>query len=981
MVDPHDPAEDDRAYPRLAGRDREIRVLEEALASIRGGRGRLVLVGGEIGIGKTALVRQFLDAHAGDGLTALIGRAYDLAATPPFALWRDLLRSPDARPIVPPDWDWMLAGEQGNPLDRFAEWLAGVTRDGPVAIRLEDIHWADAESLELLRQLAWRIGNLPVLILATYRDVDIGRDNPLYQQLPALLRESDAIHITLHRLDRAATQTLVAEGRRLLPLDLERLTEYVYTASQGNPLVCHEVIRTLRAENVLEPGDHDEACWRLGALDRLVVPPLVRQIIDGRVAQLGNDGRGVLEIAAVLGEEIPASRLELWRDLAGVDEASFRQTIDRAIEQYLLVEVDRPGLLRFHHTLVRESLYDGVGLVRRQDLHRRIGKALADSGHPDVEEVAVHLYLARDPAGVDWLVRAAEQAQQVGGWVTAATRFEEAVEISRYTPGSGRTVGWLLYRAALMRRFSDVRRSLELLDEASAVARSTDDAALVVGTRYHRGFVLCWAHQVQAGIAAMEAAAAEMERLSDEDYAHLQVVESFGSRGRGEHRGTVIAWNSMIGRYREALDQSASLDVGAAPVVAGRQGLSRSAVGDGYTGRAVGLAMLGQPERTPQLFEAARQSYASISHSHQLGWSYLDELLHVVLPYHADDIGRREWLVREAASAWERSGRSGGAPPAAIAGLPLHLIEGNWQAVRATAERIDRADRIGWFVAPALATIAVHSDDRQMFSRAIADMLPAGPDTRPGTTVYTAGFQLLYLSALRCVLWGEPEAAPPWLDAMERWLDWSGAVPGRAELAVARAVHAFATARLADIDRYARDAVRLASSPRQPLVLAMARRLLARSLVHAGLTDEARAELDRSIAVAQACRNRLDEATGMMMLSELQSRDGQTEQARATLDAAVDIFTEMGATSWSSFVARVRDWWGMAESGTQPRRLSPRETEVLRLVANGLTDAEVAKQLHLSRRTVTTHLSSIYEKLGVSSRAAATRIGVERHLI
>ena len=309
----------------------------------------------------------------------------------------------------------------------------------------------------------------------------------------------------------------------------------------------------------------------------------------------------------------------------------------------MLVAVDRAGALRFYHTLVRESLYDGVGLVRRQDLHRRIGVALADLGHPNVEEVALHLYLARDPAGVDWLVRAAEQAQPVGGWTTAATRFEEAVEISRYTPGSGRTVGWLLYRAALMRRFSDVRRALELLDEASVVARDTGDAALIVGIRYHRGFVRCWARQVQAGIAEMEAAVAEMERLSDEDYACLQVVESFGSRERGEHRGTLNAWNSLVGRYREALERSESLDVGVSPAVASHRGLSRSAVGDGYIGRAAALAMLGQPERTSQLFEAARQSYASISHSHQLGWSYLDELLHVVLPYHADDIGRSEW--------------------------------------------------------------------------------------------------------------------------------------------------------------------------------------------------------------------------------------------------------------------------------------------------------------------------------------------------
>lgn len=980
MTNPRDTTEADRPSLGIVGRDQELRVLDEALQSARAGRGKLVLVGGELGIGKTALVRRFLAARAGESLTALTGGTYDLAVASPFSLWRDLLGSPAAIALGASTSNGLLASFADDPLNHLVDWLVDVARAAPVVLHLEDLHWADAESLEFLRQLAWRISTEPILIVATYRDVDIGPGNPLYQQLPALIRETGATHLALGRLGKDAVRGLVAAAWPMETDDLDQLADYVYAIGQGNPFASNELLRTLSDHGVLVADDRNPGRWRLGALDRVVVPPLVRHLVDTRIAEFGADGRCLLEFGAILGEEIPAGRLALWRELAGVDDDAFRSIIDQAIERFVLVEVDRAGALRFHHALVREALYDAIGPVRRHDLHRRVGNALAACGRPVVDEVAFHLYRARDPAGVDWLVRAAEEAQRIGGWATAASRFEEAIDLARSAPGSAGAVGWLLYRAALMRRFADLRRSLELLDEARAVARDTHDAALAVGTRYHRGFVLCWLRHVQAGIAEMAAAVAEMDCLSDADYARLQVVESFGSRERGEHRGTLNAWYCLTGRYREAIAATDKLE-DAPPSVVGRVGLSRSSAGDAYSARATSLAMLGKPEQALPLYETARELYVAISHSHQIGWSYLDELLHVAIPYHADDIGRRDLLARQASSAWERSSSSGGAPLAAVAALPLQLLEGHWQAARETGARLAPNDRMGWIVAPVLATIAVQSVDHQLLSRVVADVLPAGHQTAPGSTAYAPGYQLLYLSALARVLWGEPEAAPPWLDAMERWLAWSGAVPGRAELAVARAVHAFATARLSDLDRYARDAVALASSPRQPIVLTLARRLLARSLVHAGRTVEARAELDASIALARICRNRLEEAIGMVMLSELQNRAGDHETARATLDQAVATFNEIGATSWASFVRRAREWWGMAEGGTQTRHLSRRETEVLRLVANGLTDAEVAAQLCVSRRTVTTHLSSVYEKLGVSSRAAATRIAVERHLI
>ena len=981
MADSHDRSNAAERRARIVGRDQELRILDDALRSARSGRGLLVLVGGEIGIGKTALVRQFLSDHSDEPPISFIGRAYELSETPSFSIWRDLLRSPDAVALAAPALDSQTDDNLARWLDRLTAWIATIAQSGPVLIHLEDIHWADPQSLELLRQLARQIVEMPILIVATYRDVDIGRGHPLYQHLPSLVRESAATHITLRRLDRSALRELITAGQPLAPADIDRLTDYVHAASQGTPLAAEELLRTLRDEGVLAPATSGGGDWRLGALDRLLIPPLIRQIVDNRIAVLGDAGRDVIEIAAVIGEDIMPAHFPLWQELSGVDDETFRQTIDRSIELYVLRDVSATGSISFYHRLGRESVYDSIGLTRRQDLHQRIGLALASAGHPDVDEVATHLYQAHDPAGAEWLVRAAEQAQRAGDWAAAAARFEDAIALTRGIPGRDAAVGWLLYRAALMWRYLDLHRALDLLDEAHSVALTMDDAALLAGTHYHRGFVRCWLRQVQAGIAEMATAIAEIERLSDDDYSRLQIVESFGSREYGEHRGALIAWLGLAGHVHDALTLADSLDPASSPAAVGSPGLSRSGIGDGYTGRAISFAMLGEPAAASEAFEAARQAYGSVGLGHQLGESYLDELLFVSLPYYADDIGRRDWLARAAADVWSRAVPSGGMPPAAITTLPLRVIEGDWQAVRETAGQINPADRLNWIVVPALATIAIHSEDRELLSRVVAEILPAGAATLPGTTHYLAGFQLLYLSALRCVLWSVAEEAPTWIDAMERWLNWSGAVSGRAELAVARTVHAFATANLPDLDRYANEAVQLASSPRQPIVLVTAHRLLARSLIHAGRVAEARIELDSSIDLARACRHRLEEAIGMIMLSELQNRGGDRTAARSTLDEAVDTFAQIGATSWSGFVSRTRGWWGIAENGGEPRHLSRRETEVLRLVAKGLTDGDIANELSVSRRTVTTHLSSIYRKLGVSARAAATRIGVERHLI
>ena len=253
------------------------------------------------------------------------------------------------------------------------ETLGAITLRQPLVLVLEDLHWSDLASLELLRSIARQAAGLPLLLIGTYRSDELARRRPLYRMLPALIREAQATRIDLRGLDAAALRELLSERYRLPDDDLTRLTTFLTEHAEGNPFYVGEVLRSLELARSLE---HTEDGWQLDALERVPVPPLVRQLIDRRLEQLDESTRRLLPVAAVIGQVIA---LDTWQVVAGADDEKLALVVEQAIDAHLLEDAPNGATLRFTHALVREALYAGTVLPRRRQWHRQIAEHLIGS--------------------------------------------------------------------------------------------------------------------------------------------------------------------------------------------------------------------------------------------------------------------------------------------------------------------------------------------------------------------------------------------------------------------------------------------------------------------------------------------------------------------------------------------------------------------------------------------------------------------------
>ncbi|HET8629042.1 MAG TPA: AAA family ATPase, partial [Thermomicrobiales bacterium] len=397
--------------PFLVGRERERALLRERLAAALAGQGGLVLIGGEAGIGKTSLAAALAAEARERGALALAGRCYDLAETPPYGPWLDAFARYPRDPALPPLPDPLAERGRLGPVagrdalfGQVADFLAAAAAARPLVFLLDDLHWADPASLDLLRVVARDLGDLPLLLLATYRSDELPDRHPLAATLPRLVREAGALRVDLRPLDDGAVHALVAARYALTEPDLARVVAYLQRRAEGNPFYLGELLRALVEEATLRPAG---AGWALGDLGAAGVPPLLRQVIAERVAHLGGEAPRLLALAAVIGQEVP---LELWRAVAEVDEGALLDVVERAAEAHLLAPAPDGASARFAHALAREALYGGVLSPRRRLWHRQVAEALLALPAPDPDAVAYHFQRAGDPRAVDWLVLAGERA-------------------------------------------------------------------------------------------------------------------------------------------------------------------------------------------------------------------------------------------------------------------------------------------------------------------------------------------------------------------------------------------------------------------------------------------------------------------------------------------------------------------------------------------------------------------------------------------
>jgi hypothetical protein len=494
------PARDDL----YVGRERELGQIAAALDGAAAGRGQLIMLIGEPGIGKTSLADRAAERAARGGFSVLWGRCWEAGGAPAYWPWLDLLAElvrglddaalaralGDGAPLLGalvPDVPARMAdaatgaappAEEG----RFRLWRAvsalvhEAARAKPLCIVLEDLHACDQSSLSLLYFLARQLRPMRALVIGTYRDVEARMDAGTSDLLSRIGREASPL--VLPRLQREAAAQFVKA--RVGAVD-SRVEARLLDGAQGNPLFLGEMVRLWNEQGA-------------AAITEGVVPDGVRDVIRQRLDRLARDAHALLELAAVAGDTIDPPLLVA---AAAQDAAWVSARLAEAGRVGAVVP--RDGRLRFGHALFREVLYRDLAEDRRRALHGQVAAALERSSPAQIAEIAHHALAGpRDmlDRAVDHAIRAAARAQELLAYDEAVTTLERAraaVAVEGNPPAARARVLLALGEARIRRGEAAVGK--DYCSEAAAAARELGDvelaaqAALIYGRVFTFAFV------------------------------------------------------------------------------------------------------------------------------------------------------------------------------------------------------------------------------------------------------------------------------------------------------------------------------------------------------------------------------------------------------------------------------------------------------------------------------------------------------------
>lgn len=967
MARAFDPRQSAGLTTPLPGRDREQRELLRILENAERGSGSVLLISGEAGIGKTTLVERLTIQARRDQTLILPGNCYATATSQPFFPWRQLHKiGRDSG--VPLDSLTMIdsAGSREEAYELIADDLRGTLEQQPALIIIEDIHWADTASLELLRHLARRVQSQPVLLVATCRSDEPEPAPGLRQLLPEIVRESRAERIELRRLDldgvREFVQISSEPGERPSAIDWTSLSHYLHERSGGNPLFMTELLREMGPE------------FSLDRMQNQPVPLLIRQVIENRIDRIDERHRSWLEIASVIGQEVP---IGLWHAIVACDDDELASVIEASIENHVLRESSDGQHILFAHGLIQETLYSGQISLRRRSVHRQIAEYLADRRDPPAATVALHFARAGDSRGVEWFIQSAEEAL---GLYAARDAIGSIDQAERLASDCGVDLPLDAYRLRAVAR--------EMLGEDEQAR--TDLSRLLQGAREIGDreaecralidFGMLWAAQdyQQCGAYLQQA---------------LDVAETLPNESlRAQCINRLANWQANVGEF----DQSIALHEQALRIFEG--------VGD-QDGIADTLDLLGMTCFLAGDYPNARdylERSIAISRDQGNKWRLSSSLAILCnIGGDMDSTFDANTVASRPDEYWTGAGEESIAITREIGwisgesfGLSMlgavHCVRGNLREALDCAERAEaiahRIQHQQWLVSASLLLGVVWSE---LLDHSRAE--------------YYLERTLNHARAMGSHLWTMVSAAALANTRLQR-----GDTSGRAQLqpfleteregsAHGKRAFQFAWANQLLAGGEHDEALKLVDQlleynepngefPGTPQILKL------KGDVLAGLErpDEASELYEIADRVAahlgfRSMRWRVQLAHGVLCANL-----GKARHAERYLDSAREIAVGIArevpdADARGRFIREVDRLIDAAREPVQavsnPAGLSPREIDVLRLVSRGYTDAQVAEELFISPRTVARHLQSIYTKLNVHSRTQATRLAMDQELI
>src|SRR3954449_5755023 len=468
---------------QLLERDAVLAALREYADDARHGDGRMVLVAGEAGVGKTALVEALRDSLGRDVVN-------DGASGSVRWLWGSCEGSFTPRPLGPV---YDVAAQVGGELARGCDGEASkqqifralldelANAETLTVLCLEDLHWADAATLDLLRYLAARLRQSRTMLMITYRDDGLAPDHPLRMTIGELATERSTRRIDLPPLSRDAVSR-IARDAGIADAQLFELTA-------GNPFLVNEVVE----------------CGAQG------VPPSAREAVLARVARLSADARKTLEAAAVIGSRVEVALLrKAANGHSGVKSAD---AIDECLTAGALLS--EPDGFRFRHEIARRAVEEALPAHRRTELHQSVLHLLIDTGSKDDARLAHHAEAAGDAAAVlEYAPRAARTAAGLGAHREAATQLERAVRFADQ--------GDPLTRAQLLTALGKEQGLIDHWDDAASVQEEALVLWRAIGDQLQVGhtlFMLAKTHwrlcNGEQSSAAIEESVAVLETLPD----------------------------------------------------------------------------------------------------------------------------------------------------------------------------------------------------------------------------------------------------------------------------------------------------------------------------------------------------------------------------------------------------------------------------------------------------------------------------------
>lgn len=922
----------------LVGRAAELAQLQDLLDRLARGIGQVALVEGEPGAGKTRLLAEALSDAEARGVSVLHAAADELECDRPLgplarAVGLDDRPLDEERALI----QALLTGDGAHPspsltrarelrfrlIDAVVSLVEGLAQRAPILVVIDDLHWADSLTVLTFHQLARRLPHLPLGLVCALRPLP--RSDEL-ERVVAELTAGGALHLTLRPLAESDVRLLV-QGNVGAPPGPELLR--LLARAGGNPFYVKELVSILLGEGAIDvSGDVAE-------VTRTSAPLSLRSSILRRLGFVSRDTLAVVRIASVLGSSFTVSALAT---VLGRTPLELVAPLDEAMAAGILGELD--DRLAFRHDVVREAVYEGIPLPLRKGLHMQVGRTLAAAGSGPIE-VASHLAMGAptgDSEAVGFILRA---ARQIGPFAPgrAVDLLRRAVELTEPAdPSRDELLVELVWSLVWATHFTEARRVA-----SDVLSRSTDPS--VIGMLHYalakvlqaEGRIADSLRQLEAGLGQPALPdEVRVRLLADLAGRRLHCRDVPGARAAAEEALT------EAGRIHSAVATCAALS--SLSLLATLQGRSDDA--EGLAARATRVA--GQ-DRTG---EAARVAPWVFAVFHRIQTDRLDEVDGIVASGRdADETGVIAPLYH-----------------ALVALARYH--EGRWDDAVAEAETsLELSEETGQRVLAMVAYsvlphVALHRGDRVGARRALdaaqAELEVTGP-ARFGLP------WLLWAQALLLDADGDAPAALALLEGtwvMLRALDVPAECYEMAPDLVRRALSAGRAALAASVTD---DIRRLADGLRTRSVRATAARC--RGLVEGdgGLLHDALVALRSSPRALERAQAAEDAGEAPM----------RSDEAASLLREALSGYERLGARHDAARVEAKLRSLGVRTGRRGPRRrpavgwqsLTSAEQAVARLTVEGLSNRDIGARLFISHRTVATHLTHVFGKLSVSTRA------------